>query len=156
MADIFRKKALNEVAAPDRLDDYIKVSNPSVWLLLGAICAFLVGVGIWCVFGNIADVQPGLLRVENGVATCYLDQTHATKLGAGDRVEASGVAGTVAAVDQQPLPTSALTGDELAIINPSSSWVACATVAIDMPDGDYAVNVTVEEYKPLDLLMNRA
>ena len=156
MAEIFRKKALDEAASPDRLDDYIKVSNPSVWLLLGAICAFLLGVGAWCIFGNIADVQPGLLRVEKDTATCYIDQEHASKLSAGDKIEAAGVTGYVVEVDKQPLPTSELTDDELAAFNPGSSWVARATVAIDMPNGDYPADITVEEYQPLDLLLNRS
>ncbi len=46
------------MAAPDHLDDYIRVSNPSVWIVLGAIVVFLVGVGIWCVFGQLDGVSP--------------------------------------------------------------------------------------------------
>ena len=156
MAEVFRKKALDGAASPDRLDDYIKVSNPSVWLLLGAICAFLLGVGIWCIFGNIADVQPGLLHVENGQATCLIDQSRASKLSAGDAIEASGVGGTVVEVDGQPIPAAQLSDAELSALQANSAWVALATVAIDMPDGDYPANVTVEQYQPIDLLLNRS
>lgn len=156
MAEIFRQKALDKVASPDRLDEYIKVSNPSVWLLLGAICAFLLGVGIWCIFGNISDVQPALLRIENGEATCLIDQSRASKLVPGDKVEAAGVEGTVVEVGGQPVPASELSDAELAVVNPQSTWVALASVAIDMPDGDYAANVTVEEYQPINLLLNRS
>lgn len=156
MANIFRKKALDRVASPDRLDDYIKVSNPSVWLLLGAICAFLLGVGAWCIFGNIADVQPALLHVEEGRATCLIDQSHAGKLTPGDEIEAAGVTGTVVEVGGQPIPTSELSDEELALINPHSSWIALASVSIEMPDGNYPANLTVEQYKPLDLLLNRS
>ena len=156
MADIFRKKALDEAASPDRLDDYIKVSNPSVWLLLGAICAFMLGVGAWCIFGNISDVQSGLLLVKKDTATCYIDQSLASKLSAGDKIEAAGVTGYVVEVDDQPFPTSELTDEERAIVNPSSSWIAHATVAIDMPEGDYPADITLEEYQPIDLLLNRS
>lgn len=156
MAEIFRDKALEKAASPDRLDDYIKVSNPSVWLLLGAICAFLLGVGIWCIFGNIADVQPGLLHVESDTAIVAIDQSTASELSAGDKVESSGVEGTVVEVNDQVVPTSQFSEEALSAINPKSSWVAVATVAIDMPAGDYPANVTVREYKPLDLLLNRS
>lgn len=156
MADIFRKKALDRAASPDRLDEYIKVSNPSVWLLLGAICAFLLGVGIWCIFGNIADVQPALLHVENGTATCAIDQSRSSELNAGDKVEVSGVEGTIVEYAGQAIPAAELTEDQLAIAQPSSAWLAAASVSIDMPDGDYPANVTVKEYKPLDLLLNRS
>lgn len=156
MADIFRKQALDKAASPDRLDEYIKVSNPSVWLLLGAICAFLIGVGVWCIFGNIADVQPGLLHVEDGQATCLIDQSRAEKLTPGDTIEAAGVTGTIVDVDGQPAPAAELSDSQLSVVQPTSSWIALATCAIDMPDGDYAANVTVEQYMPLDLLLNRS
>lgn len=156
MADIFRKKALDKAASPDRLDDYIKVSNPSVWLLLGAICAFLLGVSIWCIFGNISDTQPALLHVEGGTATCAIDQSRASELDAGDKVEVSGVEGTIVEYDGQAVPAAQLTDEQLSIAQPSSAWLAAASVSIDLPDGDYPANVTVKEYKPLDLLLNRS
>ena len=53
MADIFRKKTLERISNPERLDDYINVSNPSVWLILAAILVFLAGFGVWVVFGHI-------------------------------------------------------------------------------------------------------
>ena len=42
--NIFRKKG---PASPEKLNDYIKVSNPGVWLILGAVGAVLAGFIIW-------------------------------------------------------------------------------------------------------------
>lgn len=58
MADLFRKKSLDAAASPEHLDDYINVSNPSVWVVLGAIIVFLVAVGVWCAFGNLDGISP--------------------------------------------------------------------------------------------------
>ncbi len=58
MADIFRKKSLDNIATPDHLDDYINVSNPSVWIILAAIIVFLLGVFIWCFFGQLEGTTP--------------------------------------------------------------------------------------------------
>ena len=43
MADnsIFRKKSLERVQSPEQLNDYIKVANPGVWLVLIAVIIFL-------------------------------------------------------------------------------------------------------------------
>lgn len=57
MSDIFRKKSLENITNPDHLDDYINVSRSSVWMILAAIIVFLLGVGIWCVFGKIGDMS---------------------------------------------------------------------------------------------------
>ena len=50
---IFRKKNIEKVFSPDQLNDYIKVSNPSTWVILAAVIIFLAAVLIWAVFGQI-------------------------------------------------------------------------------------------------------
>ncbi len=50
---IFRKKSLDRVTSPEQLDDYIKVTTPSVWLILIATIILIVGALFWAVFGRI-------------------------------------------------------------------------------------------------------
>lgn len=156
MAEIFRKEALERRATPDKLDDYIKVSNPSVWLVLGAIVLFLAGLGIWCVFGTIADVQTGIVTVEDGTATLVMDQAAAADLNTGDEVEVSGVTGTVVAVSPDALPVSSLDSSTQKELAAKSSWASEAAVSINLPDGTYPANVTVAKIDPIQLLLNRS
>ena len=53
MKGIFRQKSIDKVSSPEKLDDYIKVTTPSVWITLVAIVALLVGVAVWGVFGEL-------------------------------------------------------------------------------------------------------
>jgi len=55
---IFRKSSLERVESPEQLNDYIHCVTPSVWVVLGAIMALLIGVLIWAVFGRIDGVSP--------------------------------------------------------------------------------------------------
>jgi hypothetical protein len=41
--------------SPEKLNDYIKVSNPGVWLVLGSIAALLVGVLVWSVVYELPE-----------------------------------------------------------------------------------------------------
>ena len=50
---IFRKKSLDRLTSPDQLNDYIRVTTPSVWLILIATLILIAGVLIWAVFGRI-------------------------------------------------------------------------------------------------------
>lgn len=50
---VFRKKSLKRISSPEQLNDYIRVSNPSVWLVLGALFIMLIAAFIWSVSGNI-------------------------------------------------------------------------------------------------------
>ena len=41
------------MSSPEQLNDYIKVTNPGVWMVLEAIVILLVGVCVWGVFGKL-------------------------------------------------------------------------------------------------------
>ncbi len=50
---LFRKKSIDRVSSPEKLDDYIRVTTPSVWIALAAMILLLVGAFIWGVFGEV-------------------------------------------------------------------------------------------------------
>lgn len=50
---IFRQKSIDKVSSPEKLDDYIRVTTPSVWIALAAIVALLIGVIVWGCFGEL-------------------------------------------------------------------------------------------------------
>ena len=41
---IFREKSLKKIASPEQMNDYIRVSSPSVWMVLTAVIVLLAGV----------------------------------------------------------------------------------------------------------------
>ena len=50
---IFRQKSIDKVSSPEKMDDYIRVTTPSVWITLAAMVILLVGVIIWGTFGEL-------------------------------------------------------------------------------------------------------
>ena len=50
---IFREKSIDRVTGPESLNDYIRVTSPSVWVALLALVVLLVGLLAWSVFGRI-------------------------------------------------------------------------------------------------------
>ena len=50
---IFRQKNIDKISSPEKLDDYVRVTTPSVWIILIAIVLLLVGAVIWGIFGEI-------------------------------------------------------------------------------------------------------
>ena len=53
MSDLFRKKSIDRVSSPEQLNDYIRVTKPSVWLVLIAVVLLLIGMLIWSIFGSV-------------------------------------------------------------------------------------------------------
>ena len=62
---IFREKSLERVSSPEKLNDYIRVTTPSVWVILIATFLILFGAIVWSIFGriNIHDEQGNVQNV---------------------------------------------------------------------------------------------
>ena len=61
---IFREKSLERVTSPEQLNDYIKVTTPSVWMILFATLVLIVGTLFWAVFGKIqVNTETGVKEV---------------------------------------------------------------------------------------------
>jgi hypothetical protein len=53
MSDLFRKKSLERINSPEELSDYIRVTTPSVWLVLLATAILLAGMLAWSILGTV-------------------------------------------------------------------------------------------------------
>ncbi|MBR2765650.1 MAG: hypothetical protein IKE03_06690 [Blautia sp.] len=68
MSRIFREKALKEISRPEELSDYIRVTRPSVWILLAAVILLLAGMIAWMAFGTVELHQPdGSIKQEHPI-----------------------------------------------------------------------------------------
>ena len=50
---IFREKSIERVSSPEELNDYIRVTTPSVWLVLAALILLLAGMLAWSILGTV-------------------------------------------------------------------------------------------------------
>ncbi len=57
---IFREKSMERVTSPEQLNDYIRVTTPSVWIILFATVLLIIGTLFWGIFGKIE------VNTENG------------------------------------------------------------------------------------------
>ena len=138
MEEIFRKKSLDKVKSPENLDDYIRVANPGVWLLLISAIILLVGACIWGVFGHVDSVADSVIRVENGRAVCYIAEENITSVKEGMTVkfdDAEAVIDEIGEKGERGYPC-ALAGE-----------VSC-------PDGFYEGKVIIGNFKPLSFVLN--
>lgn len=56
--NVFREKSIERVSSPEQLNDYIRVTTPSVWLVLAALVLLLAGMLAWCTLGTVEAVNP--------------------------------------------------------------------------------------------------
>ena len=135
--EIFRQKSLDKVKSPENLDDYIRVSNPGVWLLLASVIILLLGACVWGIFGHIDSTVKANIRVENGDVICHVDDENISTLQVGMLVKFDDFEATITEIRQEG-------GDFLCTLQ--SDWPA--------PDGFYEGKVVIERHKPLSFILN--
>ena len=59
-SSIFNKKASEKLRNPDDLDKYLRVTNPSVWIVIAACVVLLLGLLAWGVFGTVSTSVKGI------------------------------------------------------------------------------------------------
>ena len=135
---IFREKSIKRLSNPDQLNEYLHVTNPSVWMILGSVILILISLFIWSYFTSVQSYAYGTATEESGVLTISFDnQQIAKKVQEGMEVSVGEVESTISsvAVDTQ--------GNIIAISK------------IDIPDGNYDnVKVCYKQVQILSLLFD--
>lgn len=101
--DLFRKESMDSVSSPEELNNYIKVVNPGIWLVTGAIFVFIIAVFIWSVIGT-ADIVVDAGGYSDGKNIyCYLTKDEANPIVKGMKVKIGGkISGRVTEVNEMP------------------------------------------------------
>ena len=53
--ELFRKKALEKLNSPQNLSEYVKVTSPSVYLVIGTLLLLAIGLVLWSFYGTVTD-----------------------------------------------------------------------------------------------------
>ena len=101
------------INSPEQLNEYIRVTTPGTWLILGSILVFFEGFFIWIFTGSLEVSSSSYVYSHGGKSVAFLPAGTASKLKAGMTVrlpetEATGKIGSVG--------TDALTFDEMSAI----------------------------------------
>lgn len=67
---IFRKKALDTVSSPEQLDQHVRITRPSVWIIMIAIIALIIGAGAWACTAEMTqgfEISSAILWPASGV-----------------------------------------------------------------------------------------
>ena len=71
-SSLFREKNLERLESPEKLNDYLRVTSPGVWLVLATVIVLLIGVCIWGVFGTIQATTQAAVVTQDGQSTCLV------------------------------------------------------------------------------------
>ena len=133
---LFRKKSLERVASPEQLHDYMRVTSPAVWMVLGAVIALLAGLLILSSVNRLETTLPVKAQAEGGVLSVTLPSAHASQVKAGMPLR---VAGKEAAIET---------------VYQNEAGATVCTAALPVEDGVYDAQIVTDSIAPIRFLLN--
>lgn len=134
---IFRKKSLESLSAPEELNEYLHVTKPAIWAVLISVIVLIAGAFLWGSFTTIDSKATGTAEVSDGVVVVNFDNQNLAS-----HVQT----GMTLVIGDETVPITSVGAD--------NSGKIIAGAKADMPDGRYACSVTYKNTKVLELLFN--
>jgi hypothetical protein len=98
---------MQQVSSPEQLDDYIKVSNPGVWIVLVAILVLFGAAAVWAATAVIPTMVPTKAVLESpGRYVCYMPVGIEEHLKPGAEVQVGNLQGSITRIGETPLSYS--------------------------------------------------
>ena len=130
---LFREKTLERISSPEKLTDYLRVTNPGIWVVLGAIILLLSGLLIWSMIGTLETKTDAKVVVEDHVAMVVTD-------------------GSAKIADGMPLYI--LSDNYRIAATAEDDYGRVYGIAeVQLPDGTYEGTVVVDQVRPIDFLI---
>lgn len=152
--ELFRKKSMERISNPNQLNEYIKVSSPSVWTILIAAIVLLLGLGFWGIFGTMESSIKGIAVVADGKAVVYVVPEEVPSLTDGMMVCVNDVQGVVQGSPGAPLQITADFNEYAFYLGKLQigDWKVPLHVDLLLPDGAYEAKVITETIHPIAFL----
>lgn len=131
--NLFRKKMLDRIASPEQLTDYLRVTNPEIWVVLLAVVLLLGGVFAWSMVGT--------LETKTEVKVVVTDHT-AQVISLGSETLAEGMPLRVGGQDCQ-----------IAFAQEDEYGRFVGVAEVSLPDGTYDGFVVTEVVHPISFLL---
>ena len=133
---IFRTKALERITSPEKLTDYLKVTNPGIWTLLAAIIILLAGLFVWSTVGTLETVSDGVAEIKDGQAIIVITENKGNDIAPGMLVR----------IDDDDYRITDVQKDDYGRTT--------AYAPIEKTDGKYDVKIVTESMHPIRFLFD--
>lgn len=152
---LFRQKSLEQFTAPEQLNDYIRVSRPSIILIMVAIISFLAGVIIWGYLGSIDSHANAIATSSEGVITTYLRTSDATELNLRSVVQIGEKEYNITSISDPYIAGEILEPEQMMryCVSANDQVYGITADGGTLTDGLYTAKVIMARIRPIDLIL---
>ena len=153
---LFRKKSMDRISSPEQLHEYLRVSTPSVWMILASVVILLSGVCAWAMTGHLETTVSAAAVSENGIVKVYISEEDAIQIRPGQTVRCGELEGVLTEISTAPVQVSASFDPYLCHTGnfAEGQWVYTAMLDLDGLTGIQRVSIITETISPMAFLLN--
>lgn len=159
---IFRTSSTERLTSPEQLNDYLKVSNPRIWVILAAAAVLLFSFLVWGIFGELPTTVTVKGVAQDGEVYSFVNPDVAAKIVQGDQAIVQQEHYKVAAIADMPLSRDesyeTLDSDYARSQVTLDEWNVRITLVPNenaaVSDGIVDVTITTEKISPIRFLTN--
>ena len=153
---IFRKKSVEKMSSPEQLNDYVKVTNPGVWMALAAIALLLIGICVWGVFGKLETKLTVAAESLDGHTVLYVKESDVEDIKESMSVSIGDGVYTVVSISSEPIAVTDAISEYARHTDGLSlgEWVYIVQIDGNMPDGAYRAQIVTDSVSPLYFVFN--
>lgn len=155
--DIFINKKHGKTTSPEQLNDYIKVANPAVWMVLAAVLLLLAGVFVWAVFSNVDTTMNVVGTCQDGRMTCYIPAEKIEEITSDSKIKIEEETYLIHEIDSTPIKAEDSLSEYLLYRNHYSKddFLCRVDAKSNLPDGDYSAKILIRRVSPISFILNQ-
>lgn len=153
---LFRQKSLEKVTSPEQLKQYIRVSNPGIWMLLSAIAILLVGVVVWGYVAQLETTLPTAIIAKDGEGIVYISEDNVQKLSKGMIIRSGDTEYTVEEISAEAVLVDGSFSEYAVYASglTEGQWVYGVKISGMFADGVHKAEIVLESISPISFILN--
>ena len=149
--ELFRKENVEKASTQQLLDDNIRVTSISAWLIVAAGVLLLIALLVWGFIYKINDTIPVAAQCNNKVLSIYIRDSEVDCVRPDSYITIDGNDYKLDDFgDRVIMPEDV--PDEIRQILPESECFRMAEIPCDLKDGYYKISLNVGSIRPIKLL----
>ena len=131
-----RGQGTSRLSSPEQLNDYLRVTNPKIWVLLIAVVLLFAGFMLWSSVTSFESYVPAHVTAEKGELTVVPDSIPTGSIETGMKLEIGDVE------------------TEILAVGVDENGKVTASAKADIPDGSYSARIEYKTTQLISMLMN--
>ena len=147
---------MDRVSSPEQLNEYIRVSNPGIWMALIAVVILLVGICVWGITGHLDTKLSVVAVAEDGNLTAYVREADLASVETGMEVQIGEAVYTVASIANAPVAVDDSFSEYVRHLGElqNGEWVFAVKVSGAAADGAYRADIVIDRVSPISFVLN--